>query len=107
MGILQLPVPIVWLFDRIEVLAESGSTLVSRHEAFQLITPLRHLNDSQLQLLQRPLNYWTGWVYNEYGTLAATQRVPDHGAGRDPDFLKTVNRQRVGEQQNLRWRPPQ
>ena len=70
-GIQQLPVPIVWLFDRLEVLAESGSTLVSRHEAYQLITPLRHLNESQLQLLQRPLNMWTGWVYSEYGAQAS------------------------------------
>ena len=31
-GIVMLPVPIVWVFDRIELLAESGATLISRHE---------------------------------------------------------------------------
>ena len=32
-GIAMLPVPIVWVFDRIELLAESGATLISRHES--------------------------------------------------------------------------
>ena len=56
-GIVALPVPIVWVFDRIELLGESGATLISRHEPQQLISPLRHLSEAQLQLLQRPLNF--------------------------------------------------
>ena len=70
-GIAAMPIPIVWLFDHIELLAESGATLISRHEPQQLISPLRHLSESQLQLLQRPLNFWASRTSTEYGTGGA------------------------------------
>ena len=71
LGIQQLPVPIVWVLDRLELIAESGSTIISRHEPQQLISPLRHLGEAQLQLLQRPLNFWAGRTFTEYGAGAS------------------------------------
>jgi hypothetical protein len=83
-GIVVMPVPIVWVFDRIELLGESGATLISRHEPQQLISPLRHLSEAQLQLLQRPLNFWSGRVATEYGT---------HGAYPQAQFMSMTPNQ--------------
>jgi hypothetical protein len=67
-GASVIPVPIAYLLDRVEFLVESGGVLVSRHEASQLLWPFRHLSEGQLQLLQRPLNFWAGPSTPEFGT---------------------------------------
>ena len=67
-GAAIIPVPNAFLLDRVEFLCESGGVLVSRHEASQLLWPFRHISEAQLQLLQRPLNFWAGPGSYEFGS---------------------------------------
>ena len=66
-GVTLMPVPIAHILDRVEFLANAGNVLVSRHEASQLCWPFRHMSETQLQLLQKPFNFWAGPTSTEHG----------------------------------------
>ena len=67
-GVTVMPVPIVHILDRVEFLGQAGNVLISRHEASQLCWPFRHMSESQLSLLQKPMNFYAGHASTEFGT---------------------------------------
>ena len=57
MGVEQMPCPFTLAIERLEVLCEAGNTLVSSHQATQLMHPFRHLPQTALDLLQKPMGF--------------------------------------------------
>ena len=56
-GVTQMPCPFLLCLDRVELLCEAGNTVVSSHQATQLMHPFRHLPQVALDLLQKPMGF--------------------------------------------------
>ena len=58
-GVAVMPIPFAMALSQVELLAESGNCLISRHESQQLIWPLRHLPQVALDMLQGPCGFFS------------------------------------------------
>ena len=58
-GVTQMPCPFLLCLDRVELLCEAGNTVVSSHQATQLMHPFRHLPQVALDLLQKPMGFYS------------------------------------------------
>ena len=58
-GVSVMPVPFALALERVEVILESGNCLLSRHEATQLLWPMRHLSQVAVDMLAKPMGYFS------------------------------------------------
>ena len=54
-----MPCPFLLAIERVELLCEAGNTLVSSHQATQLMHPFRHLPQTAINLLQKPMGFFS------------------------------------------------
>ena len=56
-GVTVMPIPFALALERVELLAESGNCLISRHESHQLLWPMRHLSQIAVDMLSGPMGF--------------------------------------------------
>ena len=72
-----MPCPFLLAIERVELLCEAGNTLVSSHQATQLMHPFRHLPQTAINLLQKPMGF--------FSDISATAVYPPDVVAMPPD----------------------
>ena len=81
-----MPVPFLLALERVEMLCEVGNTLVSSHQATQLMHPFRFLPQTAIDMLQKPMGFFSDVTASE---LSAGRHW--YGTQHRGDFLRPIN----------------